>query len=413
MEISEHELRQFVPNARGDYISAIINGLEEIKRVGGISKIRRLRPFLAEAAHETNGFTIVREDTSWTPAQMCRLWPSRYKSTFDPRILACGRDPVKLANLAYSNRKELGNIGGNDGYDYRGGSFLQETGRANYRSTGTVLGIDLENNPSHIENADIGLKVALVRWQKMGCNKLADRGYTRAIGNAINRGNPYDDDDPIGYDSRQEWHRRALLLFPDSEGFLTGLALGAYGSEVEVLQRKLRELNYGVGKIDKVFGPATARAIAAFKFDQSRRGAGELEPDEIVGEKTWAALNLAPPVVLAKRQQTTVKELAKESETVKAATEAQAATAVIAGVSVVNGAQQVADAGMLGNLTETFSWAPAMHASMVPMVDALGWGFRNFWWVATLIAAVLIWRSHGRVIAARLRDHVKGWNLGR
>lgn len=413
MQISEHELRQFAPNARGDYISAITNGLEEIKSLGGITKIRRLRPFLAEAAHETAGFTIVREDTSWTAAQMCRLWPSRFKSTFDPRIISCGRDPVKLANLAYSGRKDLGNIGGNDGYDYRGGSLLQATGRYNYRRIGTALGIDLENNPTHIENADIGLKVALVTWNKAGCNKLADRGYTRAISNAINRGNPYDDDDPIGYESRQEWHRRALLLFPDGEGFLSGLALGAYGSEVEVLQRKLRELGYGVGKIDKVFGPATARAIAAFKFDHGRRGGDELEPEEVVGEKTWAALNIAVPVVLAKRQAVTAKELAKTSETVSAANEAQAATAVVAGVSIANGVAQANDAGLLTGLTETFSWAPAMHASMVPMIEALSWGFRNFWWVITLIAAVFIYRSYGRVIYARVRDHIKGWNLGR
>ncbi len=408
--LTEHELRQFAPNARGEYISALVNGIDALKSVG-ITKVRRLRPFLAVAAHETNGFTIVRENTTWTATQMCKLWPSRFKTTLDPRIAACGRDPIKLANLAYAKRDDIGNTGGNDGWDYRGGSFFQTTGRYNFRRIGVATGIDLENNPTHIENADLGLKAALYEWNKNGCNRFADRGYNRAIDNAINRGNPYDDDPPIGAASRVTWHKRALLLFPDSEGFLSGLALGAYGSEVEVLQRKLKELNYGVGKIDKVFGPATARAVAAFKFDQ--RANKDLEPDEIVGEKTWQCLNSAQPVVLVKRSKTTAKELAKESETVAAAMEGQTATAAIAVVSIGKGVEAAADTGLLTGLTETFSWAPAMHSSMVPMVDAMSWGFRNLWWVVTLIAAVMIWRSKGKIIVARLRDHVRGWNLAR
>jgi putative chitinase len=413
-QLTEHEVRLFAPDALAEYVQALIsdNGHEQMKRAG-ITKTRRLRAFLAVAAHETGGFTIIRENTNWTAAQYCALWPQRFKTKLDPRIAACGKDEIKKANLAYADREDIGNKGGNDGWDYRGGGFFQTTGRYNYRKIGRAIGIDLEANPTHIQTCDISLKAALYEWQRMGCNKFADRGYTRAIDNAINRGNPYDDDPPIGEEGRNYWHKRAFHMFPDSDSLLPGLALGAYGSEVEVLQRKLKELNYGVGKVDKVFGPALARAVAAFKFDQGKLGITDLEPEEVVGEKTWTAISQASPVVLTKRSHTTAKELAKESETVQAAMESQAATAIVAGTSVATGVQKASDAGLLDGLTGTFGWAPALHASMVPMIEAVGFFARNFLWVFALIAAVIIWRAKGRIIAARIRDHVRGWNLGR
>lgn len=42
----------------------------------------------------------------------------------------------KYFNKQYSRRLDLGNKGGNDGYDYRGAGFVQLTGRANWNKYG-------------------------------------------------------------------------------------------------------------------------------------------------------------------------------------------------------------------------------------------------------------------------------------
>jgi putative chitinase len=51
-------------------------------------------------------------------------------------------------NSKYSHRKDLGNRGGNDGFDFRGRGYCQITGRANYFKFSEITGIDLIANPS-------------------------------------------------------------------------------------------------------------------------------------------------------------------------------------------------------------------------------------------------------------------------
>lgn len=405
--LTEEELRQFAPSANSDYITALAMGWHELERAG-INTSARVCEFLAQHAHETGGFTIVREKTTWTPDQMCRIWPSRFKTKLDPRIIAAGRDPVKLANLAYSARADLGNQGGNDGYDFRGGSFCQLTGRAAYREAGAALGLPLESRPDLIERAEVGLRVAVWYWTKRGCNDFADHGYTRAIGNAINRGNPFSSLEPIGAADRQRWKERAVAIFGDGEKvYSEGLALGAYGSEVEVLQRRLKELNYPTGNVDKVFGKALARAVAAFKLDHKKRTGETLEPDEVVGPLTWAALNTGEAVVYAGRENATKADL-PESTTIAAANEGQwVGTAVTAG-GAVEGARQAADAGFFDGASQSLGWLPKWTGLLEPVIIAINWGFKNFFWAIAIIGGVAVWRSRGKVIAARVQAYVKG-----
>lgn len=54
-------------------------------------------------------------------------------------------------NYWYGNRRKLGNLSVDDGYNYRGRGAIQVTGRNNYTSLGKALGKPLDSNPSLLE----------------------------------------------------------------------------------------------------------------------------------------------------------------------------------------------------------------------------------------------------------------------
>lgn len=75
---------------------------------------------------------------------------------------------------------------------------------------------------------------------------------------------------------------------------LPTLKRGSKGEYVSLLQTKLVNKGYSVGSygIDGDFGSATLKAVQQFQRDNG------LDPDGIVGKKTWAALNDATNMIL-------------------------------------------------------------------------------------------------------------------
>lgn len=413
------QLVEFAGRPRQDYVDALVNGWPLIQRAQ-INTPLRLCEWLAQVAHETGGFTILAENTNWSLSRACDLWPDRFSGATGAankaRFAACS-SPQDKANLIYGSgglAKALGNVESGDGWDYRGRGLDQLTGRDSYRAAARLIGTDLEEHPELLEQPAISLQVSLARWQQMGLNRFADWHYTRAIGNAINRGNAFSRHDPIGATSRLAWFERAWAVFGDgaAPSLPQGLAMGAFGSRVEALQNRLRELGYPVGSVDRVFGPTLARAIASFKMDHRRRSGGDLEPDEVVGPLTQAALDAGQPVeVSAERQAATEKDLAKAGSTeIKAGQHAEAAGTMVTAVGVAEGARQ---AGLLEQMQQTVGWVPSAHTFMVPVIDAVQWGLKHAVWVIAIVGGVWVWSKARSMKAARLLAHVRGINLWR
>jgi putative chitinase len=414
MQLERADLQRFAPHALPEYVDTLVNGWSRLVNAG-INTPLRWCHFAAQVAHETGGLRIVRENTKWTPAQMKALWPKRFPlGAADPRILMAGSDEAKLANLAYSHRRDIGNQGGDDGWLYRGASFLQLTGRAAYRECGLAIGVDLEGEPEMIERADVGLAAALWVWGRHPLNQFADHNYGRTIGNAINRGNPYAKQDPIGYPSRQQWFDRAWALWGEGGPLPDAsiLHLGAWGPKVGELQVKLRSRGYAVGAVDGNLGPATARAIAGFKLDARRAGAKELEPEEAAGPLTMAALDGASLAPLSpERLEATPETLAAAGSTeVRTGRAARATGQAALYTGITAGAAQL---GLLDQVTSSLNSIGLLHTMMVPAIDAIKWGTQNFLWAGCILGGVWFWVRGRDVILARLNAHRSGANLGR
>ncbi len=138
-------------------------------KVYEINTPARVAAFLAQCGHESAGFTAKRENLNYSAKGLLATWPRRFNPI---KAQAFHRQPEKIANEVYGGR--LGNDKPGDGWRYRGGGFIQLTGRANYRTVGRAIGVPLEDKPEDIERLDVSALAAAHFWASNGLNSLAD-----------------------------------------------------------------------------------------------------------------------------------------------------------------------------------------------------------------------------------------------
>lgn len=114
------------------------------------------------------------------------------------------------SGVAYEGRQSLGNTHPGDGVRYKGRSYMQITGRANYRALPHWDGIDFEKHPTRLAEPKYAAKAAAWWWRTHGLNALADDGSdatVEAVTRRINGGTNGLDDRRrrfgIGYPNRK------------------------------------------------------------------------------------------------------------------------------------------------------------------------------------------------------------------
>ncbi|MFY9226068.1 MAG: glycoside hydrolase family 19 protein [Blastocatellia bacterium] len=167
--ITTEQLRQIMPRLSVDKATTYLPYINEAMKEAEINTPLRQAAFLAQIAHESGELKYFEE-------------------------LASGR--------AYEGRQDLGNTQPGDGVRFKGRGPIQLTGRANYRSAGAALGVDLENNPDRADDLDIAFRVAAWFWNKRKLSSFADKGNFDAITYRINGG--YN-----GKEDRDKYYRKA------------------------------------------------------------------------------------------------------------------------------------------------------------------------------------------------------------
>ena len=176
--VTVDRLKKLAPTAQPDLIAAVAAGWPEMVRAG-INTPARVAAFIATIATETGGFRVLSENLNYTSvARLRAVWPSRFKS--DAAAVPYVRNPEGLANLVYGKR--LGNYAANDGWRFRGGGFIQTTGRDNYRAAGH------EVDPDALRTPKAGFTAAVKFWSDAKVNALADIGVAKDIRKRVNGG---------------------------------------------------------------------------------------------------------------------------------------------------------------------------------------------------------------------------------
>lgn len=134
--------------------------------------------FLAQCAHESAGFRVLKENLNYRADALLRVFPKYFKNK---DVSKYSRNPEKIANLVYANRMGNGSELSGDGYKFRGRGLIQLTGRNNYTKMG------YQNNPEYLETAKGAVESAIWFWNTNNLYKQTDFSViTKIINGGLN-----------------------------------------------------------------------------------------------------------------------------------------------------------------------------------------------------------------------------------
>lgn len=171
----------------------------------GVTTRASVAMLIAQLAHESQIMPI-SENLWYTASRIQQVWPSRFPTVRSADPYA--QNPQALANKVYGGR--MGNTGRNDGWMYRGRSYIQVTGRDMYRAIGQAIGLDLEGNPDLLLTHKASALAALEVCKRKGLLTLLGSGDVQAVTRAINGG--YN-----GLADRQALYGRLIRALPPEQ----------------------------------------------------------------------------------------------------------------------------------------------------------------------------------------------------
>ena len=185
--IDKNKLREFLPKLNQTQLDALHTALEDLLPKYGVTTPRRIRYFLAQAHHETQGFTALTENLNYKTAdRIAAVWPKRFTKESAKSYI---KNPQKLANKVYANRMGNGDESSGDGWAYRGRGAGHLTGKTNYAQCSQDLFDDdrLVKNPDLVaEDWHTCVETFLWFWDNNGLNKLADNDEFTKVTKVIN-----------------------------------------------------------------------------------------------------------------------------------------------------------------------------------------------------------------------------------
>ncbi|HEY6912402.1 MAG TPA: peptidoglycan-binding protein [Myxococcales bacterium] len=277
---------RIAPRAQANYLDAIRGGGPLFDQ-HGITTPLRMAHFLAQALHETGGFSVLRENMNYSAARLVEIFGvNRHSAAItEAEAQRIERQPEAIAERVYGlgnprKARELGNTQPGDGFRYRGNGVLQTTGRGNHARLGAACQLDFEGSPELVTAPEHALKPALQEWSEGDLNVFADRNDIRTITLRINGGFN-------GLEEREAWFDQVWPLLRAADQPAEPWEAGDPDDEVEWLQQALNDLGADPAlDVDGRYGPDTRKAVRAF---QSAAG---LEVDGVAGPITRAEIKL-------------------------------------------------------------------------------------------------------------------------
>jgi len=202
MELTLEQLKQLLP--KNPYVNYWHNALSQLLPDYEINTPKRIAAFIAQCAHESGGFTALKENLNYKPATLRKLFP-KYFPTDELANQYCSKPNKQeaIANRIYANRMGNGPEESGDGYRYCGRGLIQLTGKQNYTWFAASLQITPEVATEYLATFEGAAQSACWFWETNKLNEWADKGDIVTLTKRINGGT-------IGLDDRIKHYEHAL-----------------------------------------------------------------------------------------------------------------------------------------------------------------------------------------------------------
>ncbi len=199
-----NQLKQLLP--RNQHVSYWHHALEQLLPDYEINTPRRMAAFIAQCAHESGGFTTLKENLNYKPMSLRKLFP-KYFDTDELAQQYCSKPnkQAAIANRIYANRMGNGDEASGDGYRFSGRGLIQLTGRATWQEFADSIETSLTDLDEYMQTFEGACQSACFFWESRKLNQWADAGDLITLTKKINGG-------VIGLEDRKKHYEHALHI---------------------------------------------------------------------------------------------------------------------------------------------------------------------------------------------------------
>ena len=183
------------------YIDQWYSALTEILPEYEINTPARVAAFVAQCAHESGSFRLLKENLNYKAPSLRKVFPKYFPT--DELAAQYANKQEMIANRVYGNRMGNGDEASGDGFRYCGRGLIQLTGKENYSWFAASLEMNVEDVPEYLATFEGAVQSACWFWETNNLNQWADKGDILTLTKRINGGT-------IGLEDRVKHYNHAL-----------------------------------------------------------------------------------------------------------------------------------------------------------------------------------------------------------
>jgi putative chitinase len=198
-DFTQQQLSQLLPG--NPHVEHWYEALSQLLPDYEIDTPQRVAAFIAQCAHESGGFRMLKENLNYRAVTLRKIFP-KYFPTDELAAQYAGK-PELIANKVYGSRMGNGDEASGDGFRYCGRGLIQLTGKNNYTAFAESIETPVEEIPEFLGTFEGAVQSACWFWESNNLNQWADKGDILTLTKRINGGT-------IGLDDRIKHYEHAL-----------------------------------------------------------------------------------------------------------------------------------------------------------------------------------------------------------